>query len=128
MLRKIRNLIIYETMTIADLIQKAIGIVGSEAKLAAACGVSQPAINGAKKAGRVSARIARRIDEATKGAVPKHALCPDVFDAPVHGGALADPVMPSPSCAVAGQEGSTDGTQDVANAPQECAGHAQGAG
>lgn len=71
-------------MSEADLnpVQRAIVIAGSERKLAEAACVSQPAINKAKRVGRVSAKLAKKIDEVTNGQVPRWELCPDVFDAP----------------------------------------------
>jgi DNA-binding transcriptional regulator YdaS (Cro superfamily) len=60
----------------------AIEHFGSEAKLAEAAGVSQPAINKAKKAARVSADLAIKIESATQGAVPRWALRPDLWDRP----------------------------------------------
>ncbi|MBX3546878.1 MAG: helix-turn-helix domain-containing protein [Chelatococcus sp.] len=65
-----------------ELIRAAIAIRGSESKLAVACGVSQAAIWKAKRAGRVSPRLAAAIHRATNGSIPKWRLCPDVFDAP----------------------------------------------
>lgn len=61
----------------------AIEIAGSEAKLGTRCGVSQTAIWKAKKVGRTSAKLAKAIDIATDGRVPKWRLCPEVFDPPV---------------------------------------------
>ena len=60
-------------------LQKAISLVGSQCKLAKKAGVSQPAISQAVQAGRVSARLALKIETATKGAVSKESLCPDIF-------------------------------------------------
>lgn len=57
----------------------AIQFAGSEAKLAALAGVSQPAINKAKQAGRVSAELAAAIDRVTNGAVSKSDLRPDLW-------------------------------------------------
>jgi DNA-binding transcriptional regulator YdaS (Cro superfamily) len=65
----------------------AIALKGSEQKLAAACGVTQPAIWRAKTHGRVSPRLALAIHRATDGAVPASTLRPDLWrrpqDAPV---------------------------------------------
>ncbi|WP_363317726.1 hypothetical protein [Chelatococcus sp.] len=44
--------------------------------------MSQAAIWKAKRAGRVSPRLAAAIHRATNGSIPKWRLCPDVFDAP----------------------------------------------
>lgn len=64
----------------------AIETFGSEAKLAQALGVSQAAVNKAKRSvergGRVSAFMAHALDKATGGKVAKHALRPDLFEAP----------------------------------------------
>ncbi len=64
------------------LVVKAIGTFGSEAKLAAAAGVTQPAIHKAKRAKRVSAELAQKIETATGGLVPRHELRPDLWAAP----------------------------------------------
>lgn len=72
-------------MTVRSLIQAAITLAGSEAKLGEACGVSQSAIWKAKKAGRVSGELAVRIHRATDGAVPKHRLRPDLWEQPATG-------------------------------------------
>jgi DNA-binding transcriptional regulator YdaS (Cro superfamily) len=69
-------------MTASALIQSAIVIAGSETKLATACGVSQAAIWKAKKAGRVSADLAVKIESATNKAIPRWRLRPDLWDAP----------------------------------------------
>lgn len=74
-------------MTVRSLIQAAITLAGSEAKLGDACGVSQSAIWKAKKAGRVSGELAVRIDRATEGAIPKHRLRPDLWEPPTRGAA-----------------------------------------
>jgi DNA-binding transcriptional regulator YdaS (Cro superfamily) len=67
----------------------AIEHFGSEAKLAAAAGVSQPAIHKAKNAKRVSAELAARIESATDGKIPRWKLRPDLWDAPKKSGAAA---------------------------------------
>ncbi|WP_414468077.1 transcriptional regulator [Methylobacterium currus] len=69
-------------MSVGHLIQAAITILGSEAKLGAACGVTQGAIWKAKKAGRVSGELAVKIDRATNGAIPRHRLRPDLWSPP----------------------------------------------
>lgn len=63
------------------LIQSAIDLLGSEAKLGKATGYSQHAIWHAKKKGRVSAEMAAAIHQATDGRVAKHDLRPDLFQA-----------------------------------------------
>jgi DNA-binding transcriptional regulator YdaS (Cro superfamily) len=60
----------------------AIKDLGSEAKLAHAAGVSQPAIHKAKNAERVSAELAVKIEVATGGRVPRWELRPDLWQAP----------------------------------------------
>ncbi|WP_082476072.1 YdaS family helix-turn-helix protein [Methylobacterium sp. Leaf99] len=70
-------------MSTRPLIQAAIAILGSEAKLGSACGVSQGAIWKAKRAGRVSGELAVAIERATKGAVPRWQLRPDLWDSPI---------------------------------------------
>lgn len=64
---------------IRRLIEQAIEIVGSEAKLGRAAKFSQQAIWKAKKIGRVSPRMAKSIDRATKGKIPRTKLRPDIF-------------------------------------------------
>jgi DNA-binding transcriptional regulator YdaS (Cro superfamily) len=56
----------------------AITLTGSQQKLAAACGVSQPSISKAKRQGRVSAELALAIHRATAGTVPACLLRPDL--------------------------------------------------
>ncbi|BAQ43999.1 transcriptional regulator [Methylobacterium aquaticum] len=70
-------------MSAGPLIQAAITLLGSEAKLGAACGVSQAAIWKAKRAKRVSAELAVQIERATKGAISRHRLRPDLWSAPL---------------------------------------------
>lgn len=68
--------------TFATLFARAVEIAGgSETKLAAAAGVSQNAIWAAKKAGRVSAQMAVRIEAATGGKVTRSQLRPDLWPA-----------------------------------------------
>ncbi|GKX54072.1 antirepressor [Leminorella grimontii] len=59
----------------------AIEIVGSQQKLAKACGVKQPSVwawlHGKKK---VSAENAKRIEIATNGGVPAYQIRPDLGD------------------------------------------------
>ncbi len=61
------------------LIQQAIAMLGSEKKLAAAAGVSQPVVNVAKKTGRVGPRFAVGVHKATNGKISKADLRPDLF-------------------------------------------------
>ncbi|MEH3454056.1 helix-turn-helix domain-containing protein [Phytobacter diazotrophicus] len=62
-------------------INAAIEIVGSQQKLADACGVKQPSVwawlHGKKK---VSAKNAKRIEMATDGTVPAYQIRPDLSD------------------------------------------------
>lgn len=70
-------------MSTRPLIEAAIRLKGSEAKLAEACGVSQAAIWKAKVAGRVSANLAIKLERGTSGELPRWRLRPDLWDAPV---------------------------------------------
>ncbi|MER2267183.1 YdaS family helix-turn-helix protein [Methylobacterium oxalidis] len=65
-------------MSVRSLIEAAIKDRGSEAKLAAACGVSQAAIWKAKKAGRVSPRLAIKMEGAC--GISRRLLCPEIFE------------------------------------------------
>jgi DNA-binding transcriptional regulator YdaS (Cro superfamily) len=62
-------------------INSAIECVGSQQKLAEACGVKQPSVwawlHGKKK---VSAENAKRIEMATNGNVPAYMIRPDLTD------------------------------------------------
>lgn len=64
---------------VTRLLEAAIAIAGSEAKLGKMIAVSQNAIWSAKRKGRVSAELASGIDRATNGAVSKSQLRPDIF-------------------------------------------------
>ena len=63
------------------LIEKAIKLRGSQAKLADAIGCSQQQISYLLKARNVSAEMAIKIDAATGGMVSRHQLRPDIFPA-----------------------------------------------
>lgn len=63
---------------VRELIEKAIGILGSQAKLAEACGVKQPSIWQAKDSERVSAELAMAIEKATEGSITARELRPDL--------------------------------------------------
>ncbi|VTZ61798.1 transcriptional regulator [Sinorhizobium medicae] len=65
--------------TITRLLERAIAIAGSEAKLGKMVGKSQNAIWSAKRKGRVSAEIAIAIDRVTNGVISKSQLRPDIF-------------------------------------------------
>lgn len=62
-------------------IDRAIAHFGSETKLALASGVSQAAINKAKKAGSTSPSLAIKISQATDGKVSIQDLCPSIYEA-----------------------------------------------
>jgi DNA-binding transcriptional regulator YdaS (Cro superfamily) len=65
------------------LIKRAIAKLGTQEKLARAAGVEQQTISKLLHRQRgISAELAAAIDKATSGAVPKHRLRPDIFDAP----------------------------------------------
>lgn len=65
-------------------IAKAVEIVGSQKKLAAAAGCEQQTISKLLNRQRqISAEMAVALDRATFGGVPKHLLRPDLFDPPI---------------------------------------------
>jgi DNA-binding transcriptional regulator YdaS (Cro superfamily) len=64
------------------LIQKAIGIAGSQDALAKACNVSQAAVSKWLSGKTIRAENAKEIELATKGRVTRHDLRPDIFDPP----------------------------------------------
>lgn len=68
--------------TLRKLIEQAVKLKGSQAKLAAAVGCSQQQIAYLLRAKSISVVMAKRVDEATGGAVSKHDLRPDFFGAP----------------------------------------------
>lgn len=61
-----------------ELIEAAITLAGSQAKLAEACGVKQQSIWQAKESGRCSAELALQIEQATGGKVTASDLRPDL--------------------------------------------------
>lgn len=69
----------FSSQTVTSLLELAISIAGSEAKLGALAGYSQNAIWHAKRIGRVSAQMADAIEKATKGSVLRKQLRPDIF-------------------------------------------------
>jgi DNA-binding transcriptional regulator YdaS (Cro superfamily) len=69
---------------VTEAIIRAVTILGSEVKLAAACGVTQPAISKAKLRGRISVRLALRMHQATNGEVSASELRPDLWGVPEH--------------------------------------------
>jgi DNA-binding transcriptional regulator YdaS (Cro superfamily) len=70
---------IFVRMKRSSLLQVAIQQFGSQSALASAIGFSQHAVWHALQRGSVSPRMAVAIEKATKGAVTKVQLCPDVF-------------------------------------------------
>ena len=68
-------------MSTAAALRRAVAIAGSETKLSRATGYSQPAINKARRKGRVSAEMAIAIERALQGAVSRQELRPDLFAA-----------------------------------------------
>lgn len=69
-------------MTKPSPIETAIGLFGSEAKIARAIGYSQVMVNRVRNGARISAEMAVAIDKATDRRVSKYELRPDLFDAP----------------------------------------------
>jgi DNA-binding transcriptional regulator YdaS (Cro superfamily) len=63
---------------VRELIEKAISLLGSQQKLADACGVKQPSIWQAKDTERCSAELAMAIEKATDGKVTAIELRPDL--------------------------------------------------
>lgn len=61
-----------------ELIETAVTLLGSQAKLADACGVKQQSIWQAKETGRCSAELALQIEQATSGRVTARDLRPDL--------------------------------------------------
>ncbi|AOM40205.1 transcriptional regulator [Xenorhabdus hominickii] len=59
-------------------IQRAVNIVGSQEKLAALCGVSQPAVHKWLRGGRVSPQRVFAIVNATDGLVRAYEIRPDL--------------------------------------------------
>jgi DNA-binding transcriptional regulator YdaS (Cro superfamily) len=77
---------------------RAIRLAGSEAKLAAAIGCSQVAINKARRRGTVSPQMALAVHRFSAGAVPASALRPDLWarpqDVPLTAGRMAGVARP----------------------------------
>ena len=65
--------------SVRALIEDAIDRLGSEDKLAKACGVTQPAIWKAKTTGKISPELALAVHRATDGAVSAACLRPDLW-------------------------------------------------
>jgi DNA-binding transcriptional regulator YdaS (Cro superfamily) len=68
-------------MSIADHINHAVRIHGSQARLADAVGCSQQQISYLLTAKKITAEMALKLDAATGGEVSKHVLRPDIFGA-----------------------------------------------
>jgi DNA-binding transcriptional regulator YdaS (Cro superfamily) len=67
------------------LIKRAIDTLGTQKKLARAAGVEQQTISKLLNRQRgISAEMALAIEKATAGAIPRHKLRPDLFQAPPH--------------------------------------------
>lgn len=66
-------------MSTKEVIERAIKIAGSEAKLGRGTGFSQVAINKAKHKGRASPRMALEIHRFLGGAVSAHEIRPDIW-------------------------------------------------
>lgn len=71
-----------------DALQRAIDHFESQAALAAKLGVVPMAVTNWKRRG-VPPDKAKAIEEATEGAVQRHELRPDIFDAPAKKGRAA---------------------------------------
>lgn len=64
-------------------VRRAVELAGSQEKLANGAGVSQQHISYLlNSASQISAESAVGIERATNGAVPRHVLRPDIFQAP----------------------------------------------
>lgn len=62
--------------------ERAIRFAGSGAALARLIGVSTVMVHKWRNGARITPERARQIEQATNGAVRRHELRPDVFDAP----------------------------------------------
>lgn len=67
---------------IRDIIQRAVDLLGSQARLGEAIGCSQQRVSQMLRSGCVSAELAFAIDRATRGQVARHQLRPDIFPPP----------------------------------------------
>lgn len=67
-------------MSVRPHIERAIGLLGSQTKLADAVGCSQQNISNILRSKSVTAEMAIAIDRATNGAVSRVDLRPDIFD------------------------------------------------
>lgn len=71
-----------DTTSKASPLERAIKAAGSGAALARLVGVSPVMVHKWLDGARVTAERAKQIEQATNGAVRRHELRPDVFDAP----------------------------------------------
>jgi DNA-binding transcriptional regulator YdaS (Cro superfamily) len=60
-------------------VERAISILGSQAKLAAACEVTQTAVHKWLYGADIRAENAIKVEKATNGAVTRQQLRPDIF-------------------------------------------------
>lgn len=74
-------------MDTRQLLEKAVELAGSQAKLGKAAGVTQNAIWQAMQKGRVTPELAAGIHDATHGRVAKWQLRPDLWHEPSSAGA-----------------------------------------
>ncbi|PIU08182.1 MULTISPECIES: YdaS family helix-turn-helix protein [unclassified Methylobacterium] len=64
----------------SPLIREAVKLVGSQARLARALGISQPRVNQlARRTSCCSAEVAIAVERATQGAIPRWKLRPDLW-------------------------------------------------
>jgi DNA-binding transcriptional regulator YdaS (Cro superfamily) len=68
-----------QTARASQAILRAIDIVGSPSALADICGQPRQAVDRWRRTGKVPAKYCIPIETATKGAVTRHELHPDVF-------------------------------------------------
>jgi DNA-binding transcriptional regulator YdaS (Cro superfamily) len=74
----------YPTATVKRAARRAVAMMGSEYRLAKACGVSQTSISKVKLTGKISPHLALAIHRATKGLVAASELRPDLWCRPEH--------------------------------------------
>lgn len=67
------------TATLAEAINRAAEIVGSDTALARLCGVSQAAIWNARDRNKISPKLSIAIEGATGGQVPRSSMRPDLW-------------------------------------------------
>lgn len=71
-----------DTTSIETAIERAVRLSGGGAGLARLVGVSPVMVHKWRDGARITAERAKQIEIATNGAVQRHELRPDVFDAP----------------------------------------------